>query len=79
MKILIKIHPEGKVISLNVKGPDTDYSENVKELKEKIFEKEGIPIEKQKLLYSSMVVDDDNNLSYYNVIVYSILNLVIVE
>jgi len=70
MKIFVSF--AGKTIPLEVDSTDT-----IKNIKSKIQNKEGIPSEKQHLIFNGKQLEDGYTLSYYNIKKYSILNLII--
>lgn len=62
----------GRVIDLDV---DTDDS--IQQVKEKLEEKEGIPPDQQRLIFSGRAMADDRKLSSYNVVSGNTLHLVL--
>ena len=56
MKISIK-NGSRKIFELDIEPPQT-----LKQLKTKVFVKEGIPIERQKLLYDTTFLSGDYNI-----------------
>ena len=67
--ILIKTFT-GKIITLNVKP---NYL--IGNLKYKIEEKEGIPYDEQRLMFSGNLLEDEKTVSYYNIKFESTLHL----
>jgi len=70
-----------KVFIMNFTG-DTIYvevklSDTVEELKKKIHEKINIPPEQQRLIFNGDQLDDDQELSYYNIKNESMIHLII--
>jgi len=61
----------GKTISLEV-----NLSDNIKVVKEKIYEKEGILPFQQRLIYAAKELEDNFSLSYYNINEKSIIFLI---
>ena len=61
-----------KTVCLDVKPDDT-----IERVKEKIFEKEGVPIDQQVLVYESKILENDKILAYYNIQKDSTLKLML--
>ena len=68
-RIFIKL-PTSKVITI-----DMEPSDLIKDVKRKIREFEGVPLEHQKLFLRDDPLEDDRTLIYYNIRKGSILNL----
>lgn len=56
---------------------DADPSDIVRRIKEKLLEKDGIPIDSQRLIFSGKHLENDHPLSDYGIQTESTLHLVL--
>lgn len=70
MKIFVK-KKDGNIISL-----DVDLFDTIKNIKDKIQEKEGIFPDEQRLIFGDKILEDNRLVSYYNIQKESTLDLI---
>ena len=71
MKIIIQVSSE-EIFALGVHSNDS-----IANLKNKIKDKKGFAVEKQRISYRGEVLNDDRTVRHYNIQNQSILNLIL--
>ena len=71
MKLFVK-NLVGKTITIDVDGFDT-----IRNVKYKIYDKEGVPPYQQQVVFATKYLENDRTLSDYNILKDSILHMVL--
>ncbi|XP_063078619.1 polyubiquitin-B-like [Engraulis encrasicolus] len=69
--VLVTDPPPMQVFLKNLKGLTSTYDvmpgETVKSFQNKVYQKESVPVDKQRLIYNGMNLDDGRKLEDYNI------------
>jgi ubiquitin C len=68
IKILVNLFPTGNTITLSIIASDS-----ILELKRLIQDKEGIPIDQQRLIFGDDELEDRRTIAYYNILQDSLI------
>ncbi|XP_030274262.1 polyubiquitin-like [Sparus aurata] len=79
VSLLITKPPPIQVFLTNLQGKKSTYDikpdETVRNFKQRVQKREGVPVEQQRLIYQSRELTDDKTLSYYNVEALGTINM----